>query len=228
MDNLKWLCDKTVSEIYTNNMRDLISRFNMSTYGLTFLMNEIVLNKRTSILEFGSGLSTILMANVIKKFSLQAKIISIEAEEEWVHRIRAKIVDMELSSIVTIVFAPLKNETTLGRNNKWYNIQEHLAVLRESAPYDMVLIDGPPAYHEDIALSRYTAIPFIKSLLANEFAIFLDDANRHGEKIIMEAWKRNFNFDFRTYGHRISLCRKGPFINSHPSYLNTRLISRLV
>lgn len=223
MNNLTWLCNKYTFEILTSDTFELISDFSMKTYGLAFLRNEIVLNKRKSIIEFGSGLSTIFMALVIKKFSLPTKIISIESEKVWTDRMEKKISEMDLSSIITIVPAILMPIPSLGEENNWYDLSQLPDAILNSSPFDMVVIDGPPAYNESISLSRFMAVPFVSNLLDDNYSIFLDDANRKGEKMVMSMWKQQFGFDFKIYNNEIALFRKGLFINSHPSFLNHKL-----
>jgi predicted O-methyltransferase YrrM len=195
----------------------------MKTYGLAFLRNEMVLNKRYSIIEFGSGLSTLFMALVVKRFSLPTKIITIESETAWVDRIEKKIYEMDLSSIITVVPATIIPMPSLGKENNWYDLNHLPSSILNSSPFDMVVIDGPPAYNENISLSRFMALPFIKNLLCDKYSIFLDDADRKGEKTVMSMWKQQFGFDFKTYNNEIALFRMGSFINSHPSFLNNKL-----
>ncbi len=63
----------------------------------------------------------------------------------------------------------------------------------------MVLIDGPRAYKREIAHSRYFALPFLKDILEEKHVIFLDDANRNGEKDILQMWNNEFGIEFRLW-----------------------------
>ena len=223
MDYIRYLCEEQINEIVVSEIYDLFGGFSIDTYGLAFLRNELVVNHRTSVLEFGSGLSTIFMALVIKKYSLPTKITSVEADEEWVSRISDKASALGLSSILTIIHAPLVLQPRLGQNNSWYDFKDLSETEFVSSPFDMVLVDGPPAYREDISLSRFGALPFLHEMLADDFTILLDDANRDGEKKVLALWEEEFGLHFNIYNGRLAVCRKGSYINSHPSYLNVRL-----
>lgn len=83
----------------------------------------------------------------------------------------------------------------------------------------MVVIDGPPAFTEAIAESRYGAIPFVKDRLTDRYSILLDDANRAGERCIMKLWEEWYGFPFRVYNERIGVSRQGGGRNSHPSFV---------
>ena len=198
---------------------DLISDFSMTAYGLVFLMNEIVLNKRRNIIEFGSGLSTVLMAAVIKKYKIPATIISIENDEAWFRKINEKIKQLDLSHIVQLVNAPLVADKRLGNENRWYDATLLDNIVEKTGGFDMVLIDGPPAHSPSIELSRYGAIPFLNKRLANNYTIFLDDANRSGERKIIERWEKEYSHQFFTYHNHIATSRKGVYINSYPSLI---------
>lgn len=220
MDYLSWLTEREVFEVLKGEALDLIGDFSMNVYGLAFIKNEIVLNKRVNLLEFGSGLSTIFMAMVVKKYGIDAKVTSVESDIAWADRINGCASRMQLSSIVNIIHAPLIKDSSVGLNNQWYDqtiLSEKIIAL---SGFDMVVIDGPPAYRDDIALSRFMAVPFIMKFLGPNFSIFLDDADRSGEMRVLEMWKQQFNLVFNIYNRRTALCRSGVFINSHPSFLN--------
>ena len=191
----------------------------MNVYGLIFLKRELILNKRKNILEFGSGLSTIFLALVIKRMKLEATITTIESDSDWVSIIEEKIFFYHLEDIITIVYAPLVDSQEEVNDQKWYNPEIILNVIKDKGLFDMVVIDGPPAFYDEIKLSRYNALPFIQKFLGDSYTIFLDDAIRPGEKRIMELWKENLQVHFLVYEHQIAVSRKGLFLSSHPNWV---------
>jgi len=213
-------CINQFLEILDPKAAELISSFSMRPYVLTLLKNEIILNKRKNILEFGSGLSTIFMALIIKKYGLNSSIISVENDINWVNRLNEKIDLLDLQRIVRIVHAPLVADFRKGLSGKWYDssiVENETTAL---PLFDLVIIDGPPAYEKDSLLNRYGAIPFVYPRLSESFTILLDDADRKGEKQLQKLWESEFSLLFAIYNHRTAISRKGPYINSHPSLIS--------
>ncbi|MCW3064342.1 MAG: Methyltransferase domain, partial [Solirubrobacterales bacterium] len=61
---------------------------------------------------------------------------------------------------------------------------------------DLLLVDGPPAFEPEIALSRYPALPVLAERLAPDATVVLDDIDRPGELAILETWERDCDFRF--------------------------------
>jgi len=215
------ICLRKLLSIIDKNAFDLISDFSMTAYGLIFLTNEIILNSRRNILEFGSGLSTIVMASFIKKYKIPAKITSVEHDDEWFCRIDAKIKILGLEDFVTVIHAPLVPDHSIGNHNKWYDVSKLVCLTKELRHFEMVLVDGPPAHSASIELSRYGALPFVGPYLADNHCIFLDDANRTGEKKVVELWEEGKMAYFKQHRNRIAVSRMGLQMSSHPNLVQT-------
>lgn len=52
-------------------------------FWLAYIIIDIVLNSRNNIIEFGYGVSTIIIGRLIKKNNLKANLISIEHDANW-------------------------------------------------------------------------------------------------------------------------------------------------
>ncbi|PYE82143.1 hypothetical protein DFQ11_102724 [Winogradskyella epiphytica] len=50
------------------------------------ILNDIVINKRQHIIEFGSGASTLYIAQLIRTLNLPAQLYSVESSEEWLSK----------------------------------------------------------------------------------------------------------------------------------------------
>ncbi|QIL38195.1 class I SAM-dependent methyltransferase [Pedobacter sp. HDW13] len=222
MSYIKNLCSKNVFELLPIDCFDLLGGFAMSHFGLSILKNELLLNKRTNILEFGCGLSTLYMGLVAKKFKLDVSITSIESDTFWLDKLNRKLEIHDLKDIIKLVYAPLIPDVERGYGNMWYQKLAIDSALDQNSRFDLFVIDGPPAFKSEIAYSRYSALPFILNRMDKDFTIVLDDANRAGEKQIINWWNERFQISFKTYDSRIALSRKGPFINTVPSFLSKK------
>jgi predicted O-methyltransferase YrrM len=166
---------------------------------MVHILNDIVVNGRKNIIEFGSGLSTILMGRLIKKNNLSATVFSVEHNKEWVNVLDGILVSEGLSEIIDIALAPLKEWELFHSKYYWYD-SELLADRINSKKFDMVIIDGPPAWERGKENARFPAVTFIKDKLKADHSIYLDDANRPGEKHILERWKQQYATDFTITG----------------------------
>lgn len=79
--------------------------------------------------------------------------------------------------------APLAESELALEQNHWYD-SSTVTVAAGSAAFDMVLIDGPPAWQPGTGTSRFPALPDLLERLNRRASIYLDDANRPGERSI--------------------------------------------
>ena len=181
---------------------------------LLTILNDIILNKRQNIIEFGSGISTLVIAKLIKEDKLGCKFFSVEDNLEWFNFMKSSINKNDLEEYVSFIYAPLEKTKLSVENNSWYSVK----VLDEHIPsdvkIDLTLVDGPGAWRSEIKLSRYTAVPFLINKLADNFSVYLDDSNRKGERKIINLWKKKYNLDFNKINSKSSVCIKGNKLNT--------------
>lgn len=151
---------------------------------LSALLNNICIHRRSSILEFGSGISTILMARLMKLNKITGHIISIDENAEWQKVISSYLEEEGLIDFVMFVHAPAeKNSKT--QNALGYNQEIVFAALNDRK-FDLILIDGPSAWNQSNKMSRLTNFEFFENHLSDNFTIFLDNANRPGESALAQ------------------------------------------
>ena len=194
-----------------SQQQDIIGKLNMSAIkfnsflphtgsslrysSINYLLNDVIINKRRNIIEFGGGISTIYLSKLAIVNGLKMNIITVENNKNWINVIKDFLDKEELSSTVKIIHSPLINSKKTLNNNLWYNentIKTHI----KGTMFDLVIIDGPMAYTKHEELSRYPALPFIKQYLNKKHAIFLDDTNRKGEQTIIKIWEKELGNKF--------------------------------
>lgn len=151
---------------------------------LHVILNDILINKRTKILEFGSGMSTILIAKLLQKNNLKSQLFSVDNDKEWVNIVEKALVNEGLEKYVKFCVAPIsKRKPLIG----WYNIEK--LNIEIQGKFDCIIIDGPEAWNKSNMFSRYYAIKFLNGRLFDDYSIFLDNADRYGES----KWLRKIN-----------------------------------
>lgn len=148
---------------------------------LACVCNDIVVNKREEYLEFGSGLSTIIVARLIKKNKLKTKITSIEEDLGWINLLQ-KIIDEEgLNDFVKFIHAPTTKSESI-ENSFEYNPASIKEQLPPAKKFDCVVIDGPAAWERHKLNSRVSNAAILEGRTASSCTIFIDNADRIGER----------------------------------------------
>jgi len=183
---------------------------------LAVILNDIIINQRKSIIEFGSGVSTLAISNLIKKNNLKCSFVSIEDNKEWFDYINSFLSRNDLQKDVKIIYAPLENNDLVLEDNLWYSMQALNNGISKESKISLAIIDGPAAWKPKIRLSRYPAIPYLINFLAEEYSIYLDDTNRKGEKEVFSLWHQKYNLKFEQINDTSAVCIKGNKLNTIP------------
>jgi hypothetical protein len=181
---------------------------------LVHILNDIIVNRRQTILEFGAGISTIMIGRLIKRNGLPAKLVSVEHDPKWIGAMRSYIVREELEDVVEIIHAPLTACHLSTHFNLWYDTSVLDYELADS--YDMVIIDGPPAWEENKQEARFPALPYIFDRLSGHSSVYLDDANRAGERSIIERWEEDYGLEFSLAGKTLAYATIGHSFHTEP------------
>jgi len=170
---------------------------------LTHILNDIMVNQRKNIIEFGSGISTIIIGRLIKKNCLDAELLSVEHDENWVGTLKEILKNEKVDDVIKVIYAPLKKCKIAIDNNEWYSI-DVLNKATKNKKFDMVIVDGPPAWEKPKAIARYPAVPFISNKLTDKFSIYLDDAVRMGEQAVLRMWEAEYGVKFNIAGKTLA------------------------
>jgi hypothetical protein len=127
-----------------------------------------------SILECGSGLTTIVMG-VAAKFHGR-RVWSLESHSDSAIRVQRELDGYDIRS-VSLVTRPLKEFGDFS----WYDTRPDELPIQ----FTFVVCDGPPSTTPG---GRYGLVPILRSHLAPGARILLDDGNRDDEQRIAARW----------------------------------------
>lgn len=167
------------------------------------ICNEMLLGGKRNVIEFGMGFSTLCLAQLIKRKGWDAHIYTVDNSQDWVDILMETVYELGLESYITTIVIPissLKKELAFKGQAVWYDTTLLKDRLQNAPQFDLLVVDGP--YGGSTPFARYSAYPFIKSYLAPEYVVFLDDTDRPHEKEIANAWNEQINgkiFDYRFY-----------------------------
>lgn len=142
----------------------------------------IVRTRPGLVVECGSGNSTIVLGRCLRALG-RGRVISLDHDPAYARQTTALVRLHALEDVVTIVTAPLAPRQTGGSLASWYGTEYEPLI---SAPIDVLVVDGPPGSIGPRA--RYPAVPVLKSRLAAECWILMDDGDRADERAIAHAW----------------------------------------
>ncbi|MEF8721456.1 MAG: methyltransferase FkbM [Candidatus Accumulibacter delftensis] len=166
------------------------------------LVEILETNDYDLIIEFGSGISTVIMAKVVAKMAVRRRgkppveLVSFDHLERFYAQTLAHLKQAGLAESVQLHLAPLVDYTAAnGRAYYYYDCNEALLILadRHSATglRMLVVIDGPPAATGKHA--RYPAGPLILDHFKGaKIDLLLDDYIRDDEKEIAKLWEDEF------------------------------------
>ena len=139
------------------------------------------------IVECGSGNSTVVIGRCLRALGA-GRMISLDHDPLYARRTSELVRLHALEDVVTVVAAPLASVNTGSETGLWYGAEYEPLITQ---PIDVLLVDGPPGSGGPRA--RYPAVPILKSRLAPECWILLDDGDRPDERAIAHAWSTELN-----------------------------------
>jgi predicted O-methyltransferase YrrM len=146
------------------------------------LAEQVAQQRPRLIVEFGSGLSTLVMARVLQQGGIGARLISFDHLESFAELTRWRLAGLGLAAEVRSV--PLEDAARWGYAGEWYAADDLPGAI------ELLVIDGPPAWLNEGA--RGAAAPALFPRMAPGGVILLDDADRDGERANAERWRAEF------------------------------------
>ncbi|PRY59060.1 class I SAM-dependent methyltransferase [Glycomyces artemisiae] len=159
-----------------------------------YLYCEVAEAGRSSVLECGSGTTTVILAYAFRARG-HGRVVSLEHDPRFAAATRRMIEERGLGEWAEVVDAPLADAVVGDAVWPWYDLD---AV--PEGPFDLLLVDGPPASVGSEA--RYPAVPLLLDRLAKDALVVLDDTRRPDERAIGERWAAELEgFALESLGH---------------------------
>lgn len=189
---------------------------------IAHIANEIIINSRKCFVEFGAGVSTILLARLMKLNNLDVTFFSVEDNTDWIEVQRSLLKRDGCDDLVTFIHSPLRDVRWEGldRDTIWYSKNEILEAI-SGYSIDLVFVDAPKG---DVPFARYGAVPVLKNYLDKNFCIFLDDTNREEERATLRLWKECLGADTMTYHGTYGTIQTGDGFGTVPALSKIRKI----
>jgi predicted O-methyltransferase YrrM len=158
----------------------------MRPAGLVAVCNEIVHGARTRIVECGSGVSTVVLARLLREREAGG-LVALEHDRHWAALVQDHLRREALDTIARVLHAPLEGEPP------WYG-PAGLADVPDEV--DLLVVDGPPACDPAHGTRRAPALPRFAERLVVGATVMLDDINRPGERNVIASWETSTDWRF--------------------------------
>jgi len=184
------------------NVRDHFrpSGFSMSPDSLTTLIELVKAAGWTRVLEFGAGVSTFALPALVPQ---PLRYLSIEEDAGYAASIRAglavggeKYGDVDIAQLDPGT-SKIKVSLVGGKTIRAVRFEKLAETVRDAFgahPPQIVIIDGPSSR---MRWGRYAALIDLLDLLPKGTVVLLDDALRHREVNILNAWSNHPRIDVR-------------------------------
>jgi len=149
------------------------------------LIKYIENNKPETIVECGSGVSTIISAYCLKN-NKKGKIYSLDHEQKYLEITQENLKTHKVSEYVELIHSPVIDFTINNKKHKFYDIN----LLNNISEIDILFVDGPPrTIQPDI---RFASVPLFYDKIKTGGIIILDDADRKPEKQAINEWLKKY------------------------------------
>ncbi|HEX6485463.1 MAG TPA: class I SAM-dependent methyltransferase [Nocardioidaceae bacterium] len=162
-----------------------VSGWALNPSGLLLLVDTIERSRATTIVECGSGTSTVWMALALRKLG-RGRIWSFDHDKRFAERTRQMLAAHGLEEWAEVQHAPLVTTATPRGEFNWYDLDP----LEITPPIDLLVVDGPP--HTAQHHARYPALPVFAPYLAPDALIVVDDAQRTDEAGMVAHWQEEY------------------------------------
>ncbi len=165
---------------------DLLSRITPSTLSaetLQFLGMLVLWKQPRHIFAFGTGLSTLFLSRLQQELggASQPSVMCIDHSQRYLGETRRALGPVPG---VFLLHAPLAVTECGGRIFTTYH-SDYTHHIPPGIYFDLVLIDGPPAFRYGREAPLYHLAPY----LSPDALIILDDANREPEQEALRNWR---------------------------------------
>ncbi|HGN1556184.1 TPA: hypothetical protein ACKRMY_006366 [Pseudomonas aeruginosa] len=163
-----------------------------------FLMQRLVLERYDLVIEFGSGMSTVVIAKTLSIIAEHAQthltpFVSFDHLDLYYQKTSAYLRHAGLNNAVELMLKPLQDWGGAPDDQiyPYYSCEDALAKRAQdfgaSVPRVLVIVDGPPAATGPQA--RYPAAPMVvKHFPTSRIDFVMDDYVRNDEKEVVQHW----------------------------------------
>jgi predicted O-methyltransferase YrrM len=149
---------------------------------LVVLVDLVVTERPSLVVECGSGASTLWLALAMRRFKIDGRIVALEHDPAFGGKTRDFLARHDVGDLAEVRDAPLESFSLDGQTYSWYArpAWENLTGI------DLLFVDGPPA--TTAPLARYPALPLLSGSLSPAGVAVLDDLIVPDMQKVLQLW----------------------------------------
>jgi len=149
---------------------------------LVVLVDLVITERPTLVLECGSGASTLWLALAMRRFGIDGRIIALDHDPVFGGQTRDFLARHDVGDLAEVRDAPLESFSLGGETYSWYARR----AWEDLTGIDLLFVDGPPATTGHQA--RYPALPLLSGSLSPVATVVLDDLVVPDMQKVLRLW----------------------------------------
>lgn len=149
---------------------------------MLLLVSLVQEHRPATIVELGSGASTVWIAMALQEHGVDSRIVSVDHDAAFAASTRERLTALGLDKLVELRHAPLVELELAGESYPWYD----RAAFADVESCDLLVVDGPPGNVRPG--SRYPALPVLADRMPSGSHVVLDDYQRPDERQMVARW----------------------------------------
>jgi predicted O-methyltransferase YrrM len=150
---------------------------------LLLVLVDLVITERPSlVVECGSGASTLWLALAMRRFGIDGRIIALDHDPGFGGKTRDFLARHDVRDLAEVRDAPLESFSLDGQTYSWYARR----AWEDLKGIDLLFVDGPPATTGHQA--RYPALPLLSGSLSPVATAVLDDLIVPDMQKVLRLW----------------------------------------
>ena len=149
---------------------------------LAVLVDLVITERPSLVVECGSGASTLWLALAMRRFKINGRIIALDHDPVFGGKTRDLLARHGVGDLAEVRDAPLETFSLDGETYSWYA----RAAWEDLTGIDLLFVDGPPAATGHRA--RYPALPLLSGSLSPAATAVLDDLVVPDMQKVLQLW----------------------------------------
>jgi predicted O-methyltransferase YrrM len=150
---------------------------------LLLVLVDLIMTERPSlVVECGSGASTLWLALAMRRFGIDGRIVALDHDPAFGGQTRDLLARHDVRDLAEVRDAPLESFSLDGQTYLWYASK----AWEDLAGIDLLFVDGPPATTGHQA--RYPALPLLGGSLSPAATVVLDDLIVPDMQEVLRLW----------------------------------------
>jgi predicted O-methyltransferase YrrM len=149
---------------------------------LVVLVDLVIAERPSLIVECGSGASTLWLALAMRRFKIDGRIIALDHDPVFGGKTRDFLARHDVGDLAEVRDAPLESFSLGGETYSWYARR----AWEDLTGIDLLFVDGPPAVTGHQA--RYPALPLLSGSLSPAATVVIDDLIVPDMQNVLRLW----------------------------------------